>query len=254
MTVEMRSFQANPLSLDGKIIIVTGAGDGIGKTAALTFAEHGATVVLMGRTLSKLESVYDTIEKNGGPTPAIFPINFEGANEHDYAQLKTAIEETFGKADGVLLNAGELGPRTPLASYQLEQWEKVLHVNVTSQFLLAKSLLPLLEKSESGRMIFTSSTVGIKGKAYWGCYAVSKAASDNLMEVLADELEHTNIRVNSVNPGAVRTKMRAQAFPAEDPSTVAEAISIMPTYLYLMGKNGDSIHGQLINAQEVASP
>lgn len=242
-------YQAPVNCLQNRTIVVTGAGDGIGKAASLAFARHGATVVLLGRTLAKLEAVYDTIEASGWPKPAIFPINFEGAAPEDYQQLQVALDNEFGQLDGLLHNAGELGPCTPIESYSYAEWQKVMQVNVSAPFLLSKTLLPLIKKSNDGRILFTGSTVGAKGRAYWGGYAVSKAASDNLMEVLADELEHTSIRVNSINPGATRTNMRATAYPAEEPQTVTAAENIMNRYLFLMGPDSVGWHGLRLDAQ-----
>jgi len=245
------NYQVPANLLKDKIILVTGASSGIGKTASLTFAEHGATVVLVGRSLEKLEAVYDEIENKGFPQPAIFPINFESAVEHDYEALRDALKETFGRLDGLLNNASELGgPTTPLANFSLANWQKVMSVNVTSQFLLTKTLLPLLKHDQPSSIVFTGSSVGRKGRAYWGAYAVSKAATENLMQVFADELEDvSNIRVNSINPGATRTKMRATAYPAEDPSTIADTIDIMNRYLFLMGKDSEGISGEQFDAQ-----
>lgn len=234
--------------LKDKIILVTGAGSGIGKTAALTFARHGATVVLTGRTLSKLEAVYDEIEAYDCPQPAIFPINFESALEPDYQALFHALEDEFGELHGLLHNAAELGPRKPLDQYPLEQFQKVMQVNVTSAFLLTKSLIPLLKNASDASIVFTSSSVATRGKAYWGAYSVSKAATENLMQVFADEMDGTSrIRVNAINPGATRTAMRATAFPAEDPKTVKEAESIMNRYLYLMGDESIGLNQAIID-------
>ncbi len=236
--------------LKEKIILVTGAGDGIGKAAAMSFAAHGATVILLGRTLSKLERTYDEIEQEGYPQPAIFPMNLEGAAEHDYQAMYETLNQEFGRVDGILFNASQLGPRTPLSNYSLAEWQKVMQVNVTSPFLMTKCLLPLLSQSKAASVIFTGSSVGRVGRAYWGAYAISKAATENLMQILADECEATkNIRVNSINPGAVRTKMRALAYPAENPATIVDADSIINRYLYLMGEASEGINGQQFDAQ-----
>lgn len=243
------NYQATADLLNGRIIVVTGAGSGIGRAVAKSFAAHGATVVLLGRTLSKLESVYDEIENNGHPKPAIFPINFEGAAPEDYLQLKTALDQEFGRVDGLLHNAALLGARTPIANYPLIEWQKVMQVNVTACYLLTNALMPLLQKSEDARILFTSSAVGKKGRAYWGAYAVSTAASDNLMEVLADEVEATNIRVNAIDPGAVRTEMRATAYPAENPALVVPPEDIMNRYMFLMGPDSREWHGMRLLAQ-----
>ena len=242
-------YQPPALLLQDRIIVITGAGDGIGKAAAQAFAQFGATVVLLGRTLSKLEAVYDTIEAAGGPKPAIFPINLEGAGPQDYEQLKIALDNEFGRVDGLLHNASELGGRTPLGQYSTSDWQKVMQVNVTAPFLLTRALLPLLQKSADPRVVFTGSSVGVKGRAYWGAYAVSKGATETLMEVLADELEQTPIRVNSINPGATRTSMRATAYPAEDPAVVTPPEALMNRYVFLFGPDSKDWHGLQLNAQ-----
>lgn len=243
------SYRAPAQLLQGRVIVVTGAGDGLGKCAAQTFAAHGATVVLLGRTLAKLEAVYDAIEAAGHPQPAIFPINFEGAAEQDYQQLKSALEAEFGRIDGLLHNAGVLGQMTPVGNYALATWQSVMQVNVTAPFLLSRALLPLLQQAQDARILFTGSSVGVKGRAYWGAYAVSKSAADNLMQVLADELEQTNIRVNSINPGATRTGMRAAAYPAENPAGVTPPQDIMNRYLFLMGPDSREWNGLQLDAQ-----
>lgn len=236
--------------LKDKVILVTGAGDGIGRVAALTFAKYGATVILLGRTLQKLETVYDEIEKEGFAQPAIFPMNLEGATEHDYEAMYDSFHNEFGRLDGLLHNASELGPRTSLAQYPLGEWQKLIQVNLTAPFTMTKSLLPLLEKSDNASIVFTGSSVGRKGRAYWGAYAVTKAACENLVQTLADEYDgNGNVRVNSINPGATRTKMRAQAYPAENPSTVTAPEDIMKPYLFLMGEDSVEVSGQQLDAQ-----
>jgi len=236
--------------LTGKVIAVTGAGGGIGAVAAKTFSAHGATVILIGRTVPKLEQIYDAIEEAGGAQPAIYPICLEGASEKDYEDMHDRLEETFGRIDGLLHNAGELGQRTPIANYQLSTWQKVMQVNVTAEFMMTQALLPLLSKSKNGSLIFTTSSVGRVGRPFWGAYAVSKFATEGLAQVLANELDETsNIRVNCINPGATRTQMRATAYPAENPASVKTPEEIMPTYLYLMGDDSEGVTGQSLDAQ-----
>lgn len=248
--IDPTQYQAPADLLKDKIIAVTGAGDGIGKVAAKTFAAHGATIILLGRTIAKLEMVYDEIEAAGHPQPAIYPINFEGAVEKDYEDMCNRLDEEFGRLDGVLHNASELGQRTPIATYAVDVWQKVMHVNVNAPFMMTRALLPLLERSKSGSIVFTGSSVGLKGRAYWGAYAASKAATENLMQTLADELdEATEVRANSINPGATRTRMRAEAYPAENPATLKTPEEIMPVYLYLMGKDSVGVNGQQFDAQ-----
>lgn len=237
--------------LQDKVILVTGAGDGIGREAALCFATHGACVILLGKTESKLADVYDEIVDKGHPTPALCPFDLKQTDYKAYSALKKAITEEFGKLDGILHNAGALGELSSIASYNPNTWFDTMQVNVNAQFLLTKAFLPLLQKSSSASIVFTSSSVGRKGRAYWGAYAVSKFATEGLMQTLADELEKTgNIRCNCINPGATRTHMRAKAYPAENPDEVAPASVLMPAYLYLMGDKSKSINGQSFDAQK----
>ncbi len=246
----MFDYQAPDGLLKNRIILITGAGDGIGRAAALSFAQHGATVILAGRTVKKLEAVYDLIESNGWPQPAIFPINLEGAAPHDYDVVAATIEEEFGRIDGLLNNASLLGNLTPIENYDPSVWSQLMQVNVNAQFFMTQAMLPLLMKSDDASVVFTSSGVGRKGSAYWGAYAVSKFATEGLMQVLADELENTsNIRVNAINPGSTRTNMRAHAYPAENPYNLATPEQIMPLYLYLMGADSKNTNGQSIDAQ-----
>lgn len=246
----MFDYSAPENLLKDRIILVTGAGSGIGRAAALAYAKAGATVILAGRTTAKLEAVYDEIEAAGWPQPAIIPVNMEGATIHDYETLAATIEKEFGRLDGLLNNASIIGVRTSIEQYDPIIWNQVMQVNLNAQFMLSQAMVPLLRLSEDGRIIFTSSGVGRKGKAYWGAYAVSKFAVEGLTQVLADELEGTSkIRVNAINPGATRTSMRAYAYPGEDPMTIAAPEDIMPLYLYLMGPDSKSVNGQSLNAQ-----
>ncbi len=246
----MFDYQAPAQLLKDRIILITGAGDGIGRAAALSFASHGATVILAGRTTKKLEAVYDEIEALNAPQAAIIPINLEGAAPHEYDVLAETIEKEFGRLDGLLNNASLLGSRTPIENYDPSIWNQVMQVNVNAQFYLTQSMLPLLMQSKDASIIFTSSGVGRQGRAYWGAYAVSKFATEGLMQTLADELENTtNIRVNAINPGATRTNMRATAYPGENPNDLPTPAQIMPAYLYLMGEDSKGHNGQSIDAQ-----
>ena len=246
----MFEYDAPAGLLNNKIILITGAGDGIGRTAALTFARYGATVILLGRTTAKLESVYDEIEENGWPQAAIYPMNLEGAAEQDFIQLAETLNTEFGRLDGLLHNAGLLGELKAIAQYDLDKWNQVMQVNLTAPFILTRELLPLMRQSESSSIIFTSSGVGHKGRAHWGAYSVSKFATEGLMQTLADEEDGlSNVRVNSINPGGTRTSMRASAFPGEDPVTRPTPEDIMPVYLYLMGGDSEGTTGQAFHAQ-----
>lgn len=247
----MQDYQAPTDLLNDRIIMVTGAGSGIGRAAAKAYAAHGATVILVGRTVAKLESVYDEIEAAGHPKPAIVPLNFEGAAVKEYEELAMTIEDNFDRLDGLLHNAAILGNRSPVELYDPEIWNKVMHVNATAPFLLSRAMIPLLRKSRDASVIFTSSGVGRRAKPYWGAYAVSKFAIEGLSQLLAEELDDDrhNVRVNSLNPGATRTNMRATAYPAENPQQNPAPEDLMPVYLYLMGPDSQGVNGQQIDAQ-----
>ncbi len=246
----MLDYQAPNDLLKDKVILVTGAGDGIGRSAALHYASHGATVILLGRTTKKLEDVYDEIEERGHPQAAIIPLNLDTATEHDYIEIANTIQAEFGRIDGVLYNASILGDRTGLSNYEPSTFEQVMRVNVSSQFLMTQALMPLMLEAPEASIVFTTSSVGRKARAYWGAYAISKFATEAMMQLLADELENTsNVRVNAINPGATRTNMRAKAFPAENPASVMAPDDLMPLYLYLMGNDSTDVNGQSIDAQ-----
>ena len=246
----MFDYQAPKDLLQGRVILITGAGDGIGRACALSCAAHGATVVLLGRTLSKLEAVYDEIEAAGYPKPAICPLNLETAVEKDYNDLADQLFDTFGKLDGLVHNAAQLGPRTLIESVKDEAWLELMQVNVNAPFFLSKALFPLLRAAPDASIIFLSSSVGRKARAYWGPYAVTKFAIEGLMQVMADEQDGTSeIRVNSVNPGATRTAMRKAAYPAEEPEKNPEPADIMPVFLYLLGPDSKGVNGQALDAR-----
>lgn len=243
-------FSAAANCLAGKHILVTGAGDGIGRAAALCYARHGATVVLLGRTVEKLEAVYDEIEAAGYPQPAIYPMHLGGAVMKDFEDLRDTLEREFGTLHGLLHNASLLGERRSIAQTSVESWNEVLQVNLNSNFMLTKVLLPILSVPDSASIIFTSSGVGRKGRAFWGAYAISKFAIEGLVQVLADELANTgNIRVNSLNPGATNTRMRREAYPGENPESNPAPEDIMPLYLYLMSDDSREHSGLQWNAQ-----
>ena len=244
-----QNYQAPADALANKVILVTGAGDGIGRVAAITYAQHGATVILLGRTTKKLEAVYDEIIAAGYPEPAIVPLDMKGATESNYQDMSATIIDQFGRLDGLLHNASILGVLSPFAHIDLPTWNDIMQINVTAQFLMTKALLPALLKAPAASVVFTSSGVGRKGRAHWGPYAVSKFATEGMAQVLADEYENSSLRVNVINPGATRTGMRSRAYPAEDASLLKTPTDLMPTYLYFMSDESKNTTGESIDAQ-----
>ena len=248
---DISDYQPKAQLLANRVILITGAGDGIGRTVAEYCGRHKATVILLGRTEKKLEQVYDRLLELESPKPAIFTIDLERATSGDCHALADTIRNEYGRLDGLLHNAGILGDSSPIEHYDADVWEKVIRINVTSNFLLTQALLPLLRASEDASIIFTSSTVGRVGRAYWGAYCVSKFATEGLMQVVADETEeNTHIRSNTLNPGATRTAMRAQAYPGENPNILPTPEDIVNPYLYLLGPDSRGITGQAFNAQK----
>jgi len=245
----MKEYQAQADSLAGKTILITGAGAGIGKALALQCAEFGATVILLGKTVKKLELVYDQIETLGKQQAAILPLDLKGATEQHYIDLADTIKREYGKLDGLVHNASQLGVLAPFAQIEKSMWDEVMQTNVTAPFLLTKALIPVLTLAEHGTTIFTTSAVGNQGRAYWGAYSVSKFATEGMMQLLADEYENSTLRFNAINPGATRTAMRAAAYPAEDSTRLKKPEDIMPSYLYLLSDDSKTVTGQRINAQ-----
>ena len=231
--------------LKERVLLVTGAGDGIGRAVAKGLAMHGATVVLLGKTIKKLESVYDDIMQAGGPMPGIYPMDLRGATDKDHQDLAAVLDKEYGRLDGLLHNAGILGERAPIEHHDAQIWQQVMQVNLSAPFLLTKASLPLLYKSPDASVVFTASSVGRKPRAYWGAYAVSKAGLEALSAMLADETEFRgSVRVNSFDPGSVRTEMRRLAFPAEDRSQLLSPEQLLPAYVYLLGPDSRGITGQ----------
>jgi NAD(P)-dependent dehydrogenase (short-subunit alcohol dehydrogenase family) len=243
-------FTADQASLTDRVIMITGASSGLGRALAIECARAGAAVILSGRSAAKLERVYDEIEALGAPQPAIAMLDLATATAVDYDGLATTIDAEFGKLDGIVHAAGLLGDRTPLEQYDVPTWCKVLHVNLTAPFILTQVLLPHLRKSPDASVIFVSSGVVRNPRAFWGAYAVAKTGLESVRSMLSQELEgEPNIRVNSVNPGRMRTPMRAAAYPAEDPNTLPMPASVTGPFLYLLSAQGRGTDGQYFDAQ-----
>lgn len=240
--------------LQNRIILVTGASDGIGQEAALTYARHGASVILLGRSDEKLRAVADEINQAGAIPAHWYTLDLLTCTAQECQKLAQQLALHYPRLDGVLHNAGLLGDVVPMAEQDPDVWQKVMQVNVNGTFMLTQALLPLLLKSESGSLVFTSSSVGREGRANWGAYAVSKFATEGMMQVLAEEYKNRHLRVNCINPGGTRTKMRASAFPTEDALKLKTPADIMPLYLWLMGDDSRRKTGMTFDAQPGRKP
>ncbi|HVN99402.1 MAG TPA: YciK family oxidoreductase [Steroidobacteraceae bacterium] len=237
--------------LRGRVIAVTGAGDGIGRELSLAAARLGAQLVLIGRQVKRLEAVHAEIGALPGAAEAsIAPLDLEKALAPDYDRLAAAVQQRYGRLDGLVHNAAILGTLAPIEHADMLSWMRVLHVNLTAAFALTQVLLPSLRASPDASLLFTSSSVGRRGRANWGAYAVSKFGVEGLSQVLADELSgNSSVRVNCVNPGPTRTRMRRQAYPGEDPSAPAEPAVVLPPYLWLLGPESRGVTGQSLDCQ-----
>jgi NAD(P)-dependent dehydrogenase (short-subunit alcohol dehydrogenase family) len=250
LTLDPRTYQYPDNVLKDRIILITGATDGIGKALALQAAKLGAQVILHGRNVSKLEKVYDALEAiPAAPRPSIAVLDLASANSESYISLASSVEQEFGRLDGLVLNASILGERYSIEQYDAVLWQRVMHVNVTSAFAMTQVLMPMLQESEDASVIYTSSGVGRTGKAYWGAYAVSKFATEGLSQVLADEHRQGVLRSNCINPGATRTGMRLAAYPAEDRDKLKRPEEILAPYIFLLGPDSKGVTGQSFDAQ-----
>ncbi|MBG0666946.1 YciK family oxidoreductase [Enterobacter quasiroggenkampii] len=247
-------YQPQKNLLQNRIILVTGGSDGIGREAALTYAEYGASVILTGRNEEKLKGVAQEIEAAGGIPARWYTLDLLTCTPASCHELAHRISTHYPRLDGVLHNAGLLGEVRPMDEQDPEIWQEVMQVNVNGTFFLTQALLPLLLKSDSGSLVFTSSSVGREGRANWGAYAVSKFATEGMMQVLAEEYQSRHLRVNCINPGGTRTKMRASAFPTEDPQKLKTPADIMPLYLWLMGDDSRRKTGMTFDAQPGRKP
>ncbi|EIR2885422.1 YciK family oxidoreductase [Salmonella enterica] len=247
-------YQPKQDLLQNRIILVTGASDGIGREAALTYARYGATVILLGRNEEKLRRVAQHIANEQHVQPRWFTLDLLTCTAEECRQVADRIATHYPRLDGVLHNAGLLGEIGPMSEQDPQIWQDVMQVNVNATFMLTQALLPLLLKSDAGSLVFTSSSVGRQGRANWGAYATSKFATEGMMQVLADEYQNRSLRVNCINPGGTRTSMRASAFPTEDPQKLKTPADIMPLYLWLMGDDSRRKTGMTFDAQPGRKP
>lgn len=240
----LKNYQPLPHSLHDRVVLITGATDGIGKALAIACAHLGAQVIAHGRTQRKLEAVANLVTDSNAKPMALLPLDFEKAGAADYEAMADAIASNFGRLDGLVHNAAILGERAPVEHHDVAKWLRAMHVNTNAPFILTRHCLPLLKKSADASIIFSSCEVATEARAHWGAYLVSKWANEGMMRMLSDELSNTLIRVNSVDPGITSTKLRLQAFPAEDRDALAQPAEVINPYLYLLGAQSKGVTGQ----------
>jgi len=242
------TYEPNADDFRDRVILVTGATRGIGKAVATALVRLEATVILHGRRAAALDALYHEL-KALGPEPSVAELDLERAQGEAYQQLTTAIEDRYGRLDGLLHNAGILGDLTAIEDYDIGLWQRVLHINLTAPFILTRCLFPLLRASDDASIVFTTSGVGNHGRAFWGAYSVSKFGTEGLAQIIAAENESTGIRCNLINPGGTRTEMRRRAYPAEDPAALPAPEDVVTPYLWLLGRAGRGVTGERIDAQ-----
>lgn len=240
---DLKTYQPAAGALKDRVILITGATDGIGKALAIACANLGAQVIAHGRTQRKLEVVANLVTNPTTKPMALLPLDFEKAGPAEYEAMADAIENNFGHLDGLVHNAAMLAERAPIEHHDVPKWLRAMHVNTNAPFILTRYCLPLLRKSEDASVVFSSCDVATNARAHWGPYLVSKWANEGMMRMLADELSNTKIRVNSVDPGITSTKIRLQAFPAEDREGLAKPEEVVSPYLYLLGADGKGVTG-----------
>jgi NAD(P)-dependent dehydrogenase (short-subunit alcohol dehydrogenase family) len=247
----MEQGQPEADRLDGRVILVTGAAEGLGRAVALACAGTGATVVLSESSESDLAEVYDRIEADGGPEPAILPLNLETATEEDVLAAADILGDAFGRLDGLVHCAAFAPFLSRIDDYDASEWERVIRINLTAPFLLTQACMPLLRAAEDASVIFTSDRVGRQGLAYWGAFAAAKFGIEGLMQVLAAETrEGGKIRVNSIDPGILRTGLRVRLYPGENPEGNPSPETVTGAYLRLLGPRGRGTTGIAVNARQ----
>ena len=244
------NYKVKEGELEGKVILVTGANRGFGLAITMDLAKAGATVIMLGRDLGSLEYAYDAVVDAGYKEPILYPLDLEGATPENYQELQDNILDKFKKLDGLIHNAAILGTQMPIDQYDIKLWYSTLQINLSAPFMLTQFLIPALMKSDDARILFLSSTVGRKARAYWGAYSVSKFGIEGFAKTLSEELEKTQITVNTINPGKIRTEMRRTAYPAEDASKVPRPEEKSSVIVYLLSNEGSKINGEQLTIVE----
>ena len=244
------NYKVQEGELEGKVVLVTGANRGFGLAITMDLAKAGATVIMLGRDLGSLEYAYDAVVDAGYKEPILYPLDLEGATPENYQELQDNILDKFKKLDGLIHNAAILGTQMPIDQYDIKLWYSTLQINLSAPFMLTQFLIPTLMKSDDARILFLSSTVGRKARAYWGAYSVSKFGIEGFAKTLSEELEKTQITVNTINPGKIRTEMRRTAYPAEDASTVPKPEEKSSVIVYLLSNECSKINGEQLTIVE----
>ena len=243
------------MPLAGQVILITGAGGGLGSTAALALAKQGALIILLDKNIAKLEAVYDKIVEANAPEPILYPFDLAGANENDYQELADRIAEKYGSLQGLLHSAVEFIAFEPIVLQKTRDWGHTLNVNLNAAFLLCRVLLPVMQKSAHASIVFTSDSKARTGQAYSGAYGVSKIALEGFAKILSEELESSKkIRVNTLIPGPVDSPLRKRAYPAEDKSRLPAMQSLNDIYIFLFSAESIGITGQIFDAQTFKQP
>ena len=244
--MNLHLYRPAPDLLKDRVILVTGAGTGIGRLAALSCARHGATVILFGRNAEHLEAAYDEIEASGGPQPTILPCDLATASDRDFEALSQAIRAQVHRLDGILHNAARFTVLGLLEHERLDEWLRLLRVNVAAVFALTRACTPLLREAPDASVLVTGETHGLRPSAYWGGFAVSKSALAAYCTIQAQEWEsQPNLRINLVVPGKVDSPQRQKTHPGEAPESRAKPEVLMPLYLYLLGPDSRGVTGQI---------
>lgn len=246
-TFDWQSHQPDNNEFNDKIILVTGAANGIGKAVTIELAKHGATVLMLDKKARHLEKLFDDIIERGYQEPIILPIDLMDVTPESATELAQAVHDDIGHLDGILHNAAELGSPSPMDQYDMEYWNAVMHTNLQAPYFLTRALLPLLKQEYTTNILFTSADVGRFAAAYWGAYSIAYAGLEAQMTIWAEELENvSNIKVNSIDPGPVRTGLRRRSHPGESQETLPTPNSITPAYLKLLSSNNKN-HGQKLS-------
>ena len=236
------------------MILITGAGQGLGRAAAIAYAKHGATVILHGRKVEKLESVYDEIETIGRASAIILTFDLAEITDEGAAAVADAIASQFNRLDGILHNAAWTYGAMPLAQHKFEQWQSLMQVNLLAPVALTRACLPLLLDAPDASVIMTSETHGHSPKAYWGGFAVAKAGVEALVKIQSGEWElYPNLRINALIPGPVNSPQRIKTHPGSDNRRLPHPADLMQTYLFLMGSDSAKISGKTFTCQEIAT-